>query len=215
MTQSLFDILSPSHSQTENKTYGVVVGIVTNNVDPDKMGRVKVRFPWLSQNNESYWARTATPMAGNNRGFYFLPEVNDEVLVAFEQGDIRFPYILGALWNGKDMPPEKNSDEKNNNRTIKSRSGHIIRLNDEKGKEKIEIIDKSQKNSIIFSTKENTITITANADITVTSKGGKLKLSGNGVEIKSQADVKIEANTTLDVKSKATMNIKGALVNIN
>ena len=215
MTQSLFDILSPSHSQTENKTYGVVVGIVTNNVDPDKMGRVKVRFPWLSQNNESYWARTATPMAGNNRGFYFLPEVDDEVLVAFEQGDIRFPYILGALWNGKDNPPENNNNKKNNNRTIKSRSGHIIRLNDEEGKEKIEIIDKSQKNSIIFSTKENTISITANADITVTSKGGKLKLSGNGVEINSQADVKIEANSTMDVKSKATMNIKGAMVNIN
>ena len=68
-----------------------------------------------------------TKLAGNLRGFYFLPEVDDEVLVAFEQGDARFPYVVGALWNGKDAPPEKNDDGQNNVRAIKSRSGHVIR----------------------------------------------------------------------------------------
>ncbi|MCM0593896.1 MAG: phage baseplate assembly protein V [Gloeotrichia echinulata DEX184] len=111
-----------------NRIFGVVIGIVTNNQDPEKFGRVKVKFPWLSDDDESYWARIATPMAGKQMGIYFLPEVNDEVLVIFEQGDVRFPYIIGSLWNGKDIPPLTNEDGKNNVRLIKSRSGHVIRL---------------------------------------------------------------------------------------
>ena len=86
-----------------DRFYGVVVGIVTNNQDPDNMHRVKVRFPWLNQDHESNWARVATSMAGNGRGAYFLPEVDDEVLVAFEHGLIDQPYVIGSLWNGKDQ----------------------------------------------------------------------------------------------------------------
>ncbi len=86
---------------------GAVIGVVTNNSDPDGMGRVKLRFPWLTDSHESSWARVAAPMAGNNRGAYFLPEVDDEVLVVFEQGDMRFPFVLGSLWNGKDKAPAK------------------------------------------------------------------------------------------------------------
>ncbi|MBW2661782.1 MAG: phage tail protein, partial [Deltaproteobacteria bacterium] len=171
--------------------------------------------PWLSEEDESNWARVASPMAGKERGIYFLPEVDDEVLVAFEHGDIRFPYIIGALWNGKDVPPTKNDDGKNNIRIIKSRSGHIISLNDEDGKEKIEIIDKSEKNSIIFDTAENTITITTDKDITLSAPQGTIKLDAQNVEVKSSADTKIEAGAGMDVQASSTMNIKGATVNIN
>jgi uncharacterized protein involved in type VI secretion and phage assembly len=115
----------------DGRVFGVVVGVVTNNQDPDKLGRVKVRFPWLSQDDESYWARIAVLMAGNNRGAWFLPEVDDEVLVAFEHGDVRMPYVLGALWNGVDAPPRDNSDGKNNQRVIRSRSGHELVFNDD------------------------------------------------------------------------------------
>src|SRR6185436_4336090 len=108
------------------RIHGVVVGIVTNNQDPDGMGRVKVKFPWLSDADESFWARAAVPMAGKDRGFYFLPEVDDEVLVAFKHGAARSPYTPGALGNGKDAPPATNDDGKNNVRVIKSRSGHVI-----------------------------------------------------------------------------------------
>jgi uncharacterized protein involved in type VI secretion and phage assembly len=211
-----FDLLQSlvGPSNPEGRFYGVVVGVVTNNQDPDGLGRVKVRFPWLSDEDESHWARVATPMAGNQRGLYFLPEVDDEVLVAFQHGDIRFPYILGALWNGQDKPPESN-DGANNRRTIKSRSGHIIRLDDTDGAEKIEIIDKAQKNSITINTAENTITIAADADITIRSASGKLILEGNGIEIKSQADVKVEASQGMELKASAQLNIKGSVVNIN
>jgi uncharacterized protein involved in type VI secretion and phage assembly len=195
--------------------YGVVVGVVTNNKDPDKLGRIKVQFPWLSEENESHWARLATLMAGANRGTVFFPEVGDEVLVAFEHGDIRFPYIIGALWNGVDTPPHDNADGENNLRLIQSRSGHVIRLDDTSGSEKIEIIDRSGSNRIVINTADKTITIAADADITIQSQSGALQLSGNGIELKSQAGVTIEASLNVDVQASAQLNLKGALVNIN
>ncbi len=194
---------------------GVVVGVVTNNQDPDGLGRVKVKFPWLSDTDESYWARVATPMAGKERGLYCLPEVDDEVLVVFEHGDVRFPYVLGGLWNGKDKPPADNSDGKNNVRLLKSRSGHVIRLSDEDGKEKIEIIDKSEKNSIVFDTANNTITISADKDIILSAPQGTIKLDSQKIEAKSSADATVEAGAGMDVKASGTLNIKGATVNIN
>ena len=81
---------------------GVAVALVTDNKDPDGLGRVKVRYPWHSQSTQSYWARIASPMAGKDRGTVFYPEVGDEVLVVFDREDLRFPYVLGGLWNGKD-----------------------------------------------------------------------------------------------------------------
>lgn len=214
---SFFDLLIDTEEREAmaSRIQGVVVGVVTNNEDPDFMGRVKLKFPWLSDADESYWARIATPMAGEKCGVYFLPEVGDEVLVIFEHGDVRFPYVIGALWNGKEAPPEKNENGKNDIRLIKSRSGHEIRLNDEDGKEKIEIMDKSGKNSIIFDTAENRITITADKDITLAATQGTIKLDARTIEIKSSADTKIEAGAGMDVKANSTMNIKGATVNIN
>ena len=99
----LIDLINASPARN-GRILGVVTGVVTNNKDPDKLGRVKVRFPWLSDTDESWWARVASPMAGKDRGVFFLPEVDDEVLVAFEHGDPRFPYVIGALWNGSTPP---------------------------------------------------------------------------------------------------------------
>ena len=142
----ILDLIDTAASESHTgRITGVVIGVVTNNQDPDDLGRVKVKFPWLSDVDESFWARTATPMAGKDRGVFLLPEVDDEVLVAFEHGDVRFPYVLGGLWNGVDTPPFNNQNGKNNVRAIKSRSGHLVKLNDEDGKETVEIIDKSGK----------------------------------------------------------------------
>jgi len=179
---------------------GVVIGIVTNNQDPDNLGRIKVKFPWLSNQDESPWARIASPMAGKNRGLYFLPEVEDEVLVAFEQGDLRFPYILGALWNGQDTPPLNNSGGKNHVRIIQSRSGHTVRLNDEDGQETIEITDKSGKNQLKIDTASNTITLSSEQDLILRANKGNIKLeAGQGVEI----------------TSKGSMSLKGQTINLN
>jgi phage baseplate assembly protein V len=192
MKTSLVDLLMPPSAT--HRIHGVVVGIVTNNQDPEALGRVKVRFPWLSGDDESDWARMATLMAGNGRGAYFLPEVDDEVLVAFEHGDPRFPYVLGALWNGRDAPPEP-ADRDNNRRTLKSRSGHVIRLDDTADGEKIEIIGSGETCRIILDAARNTLTIEADADLTVRSANGKLTLGGQEVEINARGNMSIQGQT--------------------
>jgi uncharacterized protein involved in type VI secretion and phage assembly len=208
-------LISPQQETNTHRIHGAVVGVVTNNQDPDKLGRVKVKFPWLSDADESAWARITSPMAGGDRGIFCLPEVDDEVLVLFEQGDVRFPYVVGSLWNGKDLPPSDNADGKNNLRMIKSRSGHMIRLNDEDGKEMIEIIDKTEKNSITIDTSKNTITITTDKDITLSASNGTIKLDAQKIELKSSASTKIEASAGMDIKASGTMNVKGATINLN
>jgi uncharacterized protein involved in type VI secretion and phage assembly len=212
-TDALRTLLTPP-GQTD-RFYGVVVGVVTNNQDPENMHRVKVRFPWLSNDVESNWARVAASMAGNGRGAYFLPEVDDEVLMAFEHGRVDHPYVLGSLWNGKDTPPESNDNGENNHRTIKSRSGHVVRLNDAAGSETIEIIDKSGKNRIAINTAENSITIEADADIAIKSAVGKLTMEANGIEMKSQAGITVQATLSLDLKANAQVTVKGAMIQLN
>jgi uncharacterized protein involved in type VI secretion and phage assembly len=109
-----------------NKIDGVVIGTVKSLDDPQKLGRIEVYFPWLSDRNKSHWARVATLMAGSGRGSWFMPEKDDEVLVAFEQGDTRFPYIVGFLWNGEDKPPRTDPQK----RLIRSVNGHEIEIYD-------------------------------------------------------------------------------------
>jgi phage protein D/phage baseplate assembly protein gpV len=192
----------------------VVVGLVLDNQDPNGLGRVKINLPGLSEDETGHWARVVSPMAGGGRGMFFLPDKNDEVLVAFEQGDITRPYVLGALWNGKDKPPESNADGQNNLRLIKSRSGHLIRLDDTAGAEKIEIIDKSGENRVTVDTISNTISIKSAQDVVIEAPRGKISLSAKSVELKSTAETNIEAQT-MDLKANATMTIKGQRVNIN
>jgi uncharacterized protein involved in type VI secretion and phage assembly len=105
---------------------GVVIGLVTSVDDPEKQGRIKAHFPWLDEGHETDWIRIATLMAGNDRGSFFMPEVGDEVLVAFEHGDARFPYVIGFLWNGQDAPPGAHVRD----RIFKSKNGHQIRFLD-------------------------------------------------------------------------------------
>lgn len=196
-----FDLLTPK--ETNQHFYGVTVGIVTNNKDPENLGRVKVKFPWLSDKTESQWARVVSLMAGKERGFYCLPEVDDEVLVAFEHGDMAFPYILGSLWNGKDVPPAKNDDGKNNQRLLKSRSGHKIILDDTEGEEKIIIQDKTEKNKIVIDSKNNTLSVEVEKDLTITTKG-KIIIKGDdniNIECKSLS-IKVQENYQLDAKQK-------------
>jgi uncharacterized protein involved in type VI secretion and phage assembly len=216
MSTSLIDLLSPSNEKSgADRYYGVVIGIVTNNQDPNNMARVRVKLPWLSDDNESWWARMAVPMAGPSRGAYFLPEVDDEVLVAFEHGDVRSPYIVGALWNGKDAPPANNSDGKNNIRVIHSRSGHLVRLDDSDGDEKIEIIDKTGGNKLTIKSSDNSMSLECTGDMSLKCQGKMTIQATAGIEMTCDANIKIQAQATMDIESTAPMTIKGALVNIN
>jgi phage protein D len=135
----LLAVLSPQPRLQPGQT--LLIGIVSNNKDPKKWGRVRVKFPTLTEEHESDWARIVAIGAGLNRGFDCLPEVNDEVLVGFEHGDIHRPFVIGGVWNGKDAPPT-NVDEsvvggKVRLRTIKTRTGHILQfVEEDKGSSK-------------------------------------------------------------------------------
>ena len=188
------------------RIYGVVVGIVTNNDDQEGQGRVKVKYPWLTAKEESPWARVATPFGGSGRGMFFLPEVDDEVLVVFEQGDITRPYVLGALWGGTDLPPTAAGNGRDK-KVLQSKSGHIIRLDDTSGKEKIEIIGKGGKETIVIDTANNTITLTSGQDLVLNAPKGKVSIKAKEVEVISTG-----AST---YQAKGEMTVKGSTVNIN
>ena len=123
-----------------SRTYGVVIGLVADVDDPDKLGRIRVTYPWLGSGADqatSKWVSIAVPLAGNDRGFCYLPEVDDEVLVAFDHGDVDHPFVIGFLHNGADTPPLDGIDK--HVRRIKSVSGHIIDLDDRDGAEKVSV----------------------------------------------------------------------------
>src|ERR1700760_4479739 len=134
-----------SHQSTRAaKIRGVYLATVTDNKDnaPDNPGfRVKVKITALSDDETTFYARIATPMGGNDRGAYFLPQVDDQLLVVFEHGDIDRPIIIGALWSNQQKPVENNTSGKNNTKLIKSRSGHRVIFDDKSGSEKITIVD--------------------------------------------------------------------------
>jgi uncharacterized protein involved in type VI secretion and phage assembly len=191
-------------SQKEN---GIVIGTVVDLDDPEKLGRVKLKLPQYDD-QQSTWARIASPMAGHNRGFFFRPEVQDEVLVGFENGEIRRPYVLGSLWSKVDTPPPRDNDEtKNNWRFMVSRSGHIFKFDDTAGSEKIEIVDKSGSLKVTFDSSSSKITIESNGDVEIKAPQGAFKVSAQTVDIEASGEMKLQAF--------ANMTVKGATVNIN
>jgi len=192
---------------------GVAVAVVRENKDDSGLGRVKVSYPWHSKPSESYWARVAVPMAGGKRGTWFLPENGDEVLVAFERGDLRFPYVVGALWNGVDKSPITNKDGKNDVRLIHTRKGHKLTFDDgSKGKVQLELndgkrvtidddglqVDDGKGNSIVIQSNSGAITIEAASKLTLKAP-----------------QIAIQATGKLDVTASGNLTLSGALVRIN
>jgi uncharacterized protein involved in type VI secretion and phage assembly len=196
-----------------NRIYGVVTGIVTDNHDPDGRARVKITFPWLAEHTESDWAKVVSFMAGKDRGATFLPEVGDEVLVAFEHGDIHYPYVLGALWNSEDPPPESNRDGKNNIRKLKSRSGHEIILDDSQGAEKIVIRDKSGANVVTFDSLKGEISL--ESQMTLKIQSPQIEIEAEMAMKLSAPQIEIEAEMAMKLSAGAVLEIKGAMVTIN
>jgi phage protein D len=178
------------------KFYGVAVAKVTQapqigaDSDPaSKLGaRVKVSFPWLSDSNESSWARVMTPMSGSGYGMYFMPDEGDTVMVAFQDGDFSLPVVLGSAWDGPASPPVYPPALKNSVRMIKSRSGHTITLDDTSGAEKVSI---GHKNG-------SQVTLSMNGDISIDAKND-LTLSAQGTINLKATNVKVKVTGTMDV----------------
>jgi uncharacterized protein involved in type VI secretion and phage assembly len=150
-------------------------------------------------------------MAGPDRGVFFRPEKDDEVLVGFEHGDPRRPYILGSLWSQADKPPADDGQKtKNNWRFIKSRSGHILKFDDTSGAEKIEVIDKDSSRRVVIDSANRKIQIlcdTGAGDIEIKAPAGDVTIEA--------ATITVKATTSLTLESSGTVTIKGSIVNIN
>jgi uncharacterized protein involved in type VI secretion and phage assembly len=233
---SLFQLLraSVSASEEQNKVYGVVVAIVKDIKDPLNLGRVKVDFPWLAEDADavsisaeedrahSFWARIATLMAGNGRGAYFVPEVGDEVLVAFEHGDIDRPFVLGGLWNADDAPPESmDSEGKNHIRSIHSRSGHVMAFDDNTEEQKAKVTIQSQGGhqlALDDDGGQGKIEVKTKSGHTLTpdDAGGTMTLSdksGNQLVLDANAgslSVQVSGDQSQTVGGSLTINITGS-----
>jgi phage protein D/phage baseplate assembly protein gpV len=223
---TLLELLGGGRPHGDGARGAVAVGIVTNNKDVENMGRVKVKLPWLGDTIESDWIRILTPHGGNGRGFFWLPEVGDEVLVAFEHGDANRPFVIGSLWNGVDKPPLSadvavGPDGHVNKRIIKSRSGHTITLDDTTGEERISVIDKSGNNVITIETTTNKITISAQGDLELKAQAN-VKVTGAQISIQAQSTCQVQGNAEtkisggeVEVEANGPCTIKGKVVNIN
>lgn len=192
---------------------GMAVGVVTSNADPEQLARVKIRFPALSATVESAWAPVLSPMAGGDRGLQLLPEVGDTVLVAFEQGDVNRPFVLGGFWTAAQHPPQGDNPG-NAVRLVRSRSGHVIRLDDTEGAERVEIVDKTGKNSITIDSVANKITVTSSGDLEVTAQG-VLTLGGRSVQITAQQQLTATGRQSAELSSQGGLTLRGATVDIN
>jgi phage protein D len=229
--RSLYGLASGGAPAAAPAPTGVVSALVTNAADPEGNGRVKLRFPWLADAYESDWARTVQLGAGKNRGAMLVPEVNDEVLVAFEQGDLNRPYVIGGLYNGVDKPrkgPIETVDKGNgavNRRALVSRTGHRLELLEKAGGiDGIQIVtgddalrvelDKQGSRVIVHS--DGTVVVEAKKGVTVDSGTGDIQLSGKSIALTAKQGVTVDAGAgNLALTSKAKADLHGTQVSVN
>jgi len=186
--ETVLDIRLPSG--LGGRWYGAFPALVTDIVDPEGLGRVKIALPWSPDTagaRYETWARLATLMAGNNRGSWFIPDVDDEVLIVFEGGDPRRPYVIGSLWNGKDTPPESmDGAGKNFKKVLRSRNGVKLTMDDTDGREQF-ILETPGGQKLTLKDGPGAVEI-------VDSNGNSIKMETSGITITASAKVTINAS---------------------
>lgn len=231
---------APSSQQI---TSGLTIGIVTNNKDnsPDgkKINRVKLKLPYLSDTIETDWARVVSPGGGSGRGLVAVPEIDDEVLVGFEHGDVRRPYVLGGLWNGIDASPNNTDDTKHYEnskvvtRSFTSRVGHqLLFVDDQSGDGNVVQLSVKGSSPVVLKLSEKDgielthagdlpITIKSSTASIVLAKGGDITLKGKNVKIEAQQNVEIKGleiaakgSTGVAIDGGTKFEAKGAMANV-
>ncbi|MBL9126158.1 MAG: hypothetical protein JNL97_00855 [Verrucomicrobiales bacterium] len=186
--------------------YGVFTALVADVRDEQGLGRVKVRLPWSPDGGDrryEAWARVATLMAGNNRGSWFVPDAGDEVLVGFEGGDPRFPFVLGGLWNGRDSPPESmDSAGKNDLKSLRSRNGVKLTLDDANGKERF-VVETPGGQKITLRDGPGAVEV-------VDGQGNSVNLETSGITVQSSGKVTIQAGAAVEV-SAGMVSVKAGM----
>jgi Rhs element Vgr protein len=178
--------------------------LVVDNNDPDGLGRIKVKYNWQTQ-GESPWMRIALPYGGANKGMYFIPEIDEEVMVGFEGDNAEKPFVLGALYHGK-AKPEDWATETNDKKCIRTRSGHTIELDDTDGEEKIKIYD-NEGSIITFDTAEKSLSIVSAENIDISAKNISISAEEN-ITIGAKGDIDIAAEGNLTPQAKGNVAIQ-------
>jgi uncharacterized protein involved in type VI secretion and phage assembly len=176
--------------------FGLYPAIVTDVVDPESLGRIEVKFPWLGTEGEAdvrAWATLISPYADDDQGFEALPERDSQVVVAFEAGNLRRPYIVGACWNGRERMPSA-PEAPNNKRVIKTRAKSILEFDDTEGASKITLSMRSG-HKLVLDDSAKTVTLTH-------SNGSVIKFSAAG-------QIEIQANATVELTA-AALNVHAA-----
>jgi len=219
MSHSLLDHIGDTDAD-ERRYYSVAVAVVVSNLDLERSGSVQVRFPWMP--GVEPWARVAVPMAGSGRGTYFIPQPGDEVLVAFNHGDLLEPYVIGSLWNGMDLPPAREPTDPVSTRMIRTPAGHELTFDDLKrsitiatpmghkitvGPDKVEIADDKTATHRITLDKSGITLEAKKGDIALQAPLGSVKIKARRVEIRSTSGT--------EVKAGGQCVVKGAVVRIN
>jgi len=202
--------------------YGVVQAIVIDNVDPDELGRVKVKMMDQPDTPEAFWARLIMPMAGRERGWMTIPEVDDEVLIAFLWGDFAHAIVMGSLYNGVDTPPYANEDEEDNLRVFQSRSGHRFTFDDTEGAERCELILHNEEIRVIWNSAEKVMSVYAGKDIKMTvleTLSMKTKDfivdASNSIALNAGASFHCKGTTESSVVGDQQLTIMAATINLN
>lgn len=200
MTHGLPAVTPPINTPRTGRWYGVYPALVSDNQDPDGQGRVRVVLPWAPDGSQRYdaWARLATMMAGDDSGSWFIPEIDDEVLVSFGAGSPDHPYVVGALWNGRDAPPET-IDAGNNIRAIVSRNDIRIVFDDHDGAEVLTLSTPGGRR-IILSDAGQTLTVED-------PLGNSVELAAAGITIRTSGKLSISASTIDISASMITANV--------
>lgn len=200
----------------DRKIYGVALAMVLENMDSTGEARVRLMLPWLP--GYTPWARLATLMAGFSRGSFFVPQVGDEVLVAFNQGDVREPYVVGALWNTIDRPPALAPIDAVNIRRIRTPLGHELSFDD--ALQEVTLSNtlmtqvKLTATEATISTPTASVTLGLTGDVTVESLT-KISLHAPIVEIKADAALSLESQGVAKFKAAAACAVEGKVVKIN
>ncbi|MEU4560123.1 phage baseplate assembly protein V [Actinoplanes sp. NPDC023936] len=187
----------------------VVLGIVKDLKDPQNLGRVRAVLPQHG-NQLSEWAPIVSAGAGNARGSYFRPEIDDQVMIVFERGDLRRPYVLGGVWCVPGPPPEKSGvNEVNDVRQIITRSGHVLRFDDKAGAERIELITAGGKQKVVLDK-------AGGGRIEVTATAGTVVVDAAGdVTVSSKANLTVTATGDISITASGALKLRGKTVDIN
>lgn len=202
LADGLVDTAAQSAQTCDRRIYGPSMGTVINNVDSTGLGRVQVRLSWLP--GVQPWARVITM----DQGSYFIPQVGSEVLVAFDHGDIREPYIVGCAWNAQDQPPVTGRTDPVTKRVICTPMGHEIRLDE--ANQSITITNSTQQKVTMDPSKIEITTTGGTAIFTLDREGNIAINAANRLDLKAPS-ISIHGGA-VDIKSDASTRIKGGQV---